>query len=314
MAKGVEYERVPKGAAITDEAREWEGWGTALKPACEPIVMARKPLSGTVASNVLEHGTGAINVGACRIGDEVRSAAFTSLAPCSGNRLGASDTSEARRGTQGAPKDYVGRWPANVIHDGSDEVVALFPDTASGGYPPEGGQRSHGTTYGTPNERGERRFTSSDGSASRFFYAAKADTGDRLGSGHPTVKPVDLMQWLIRLVTPKGGLVLDPFAGSGSTGEAAFREGMRCMMIERETKFAADIQRRIDLLSAGPDERSRETIKAKIADGRIVDDAGPLFAGPEIAPTDRPTDKIQRSQEQVLCRRGRRIGPTGLRR
>jgi hypothetical protein len=102
------------------------------------------------------------------------------------------------------------------------------------------------------------------GSAARFFYTAKADADDRLGSKHPTVKPVDLMQWLCRLVTPKGGTVLDPFAGTGTTGEAAFREGFNAVLIEREEEYQADIRRRMALVMAGPDERKRESIKAKV--------------------------------------------------
>src|SRR6185369_15311105 len=103
-------------------------------------------------------------------------------------------------------------------------------------------------------------------SGRRFWYSAKADADDRLGSKHPTVKPVDLMQWLVRLVTPKGGLVLDPFAGTGTTAEACFREGMRCAMVEREAEYQADIRRRMALCMSGPDERARESIKAKTKD------------------------------------------------
>ncbi len=115
------------------------------------------------------------------------------------------------------------------------------------------------------------------GGEARFFYCAKADGQDRLGSSHPTVKPINLMQWLVRLVTPKDGLVLDPFAGTGTTGEAAFREGMRSVLIERETSFYADIQRRISLLLSGSGERSRESVKEKIKSGRIKDEPLPLF-------------------------------------
>jgi site-specific DNA-methyltransferase (adenine-specific) len=113
------------------------------------------------------------------------------------------------------------------------------------------------------------------GSASRFFYTAKADGMDRLGSRHPTVKPIDLMQYLVRLVCPRDGVVLDPFGGTGTTAEAAFREGMRCVLIEREEEYQADIVRRMNLCLSGPDERTRESIKAS---GK-VEDAGPLFGG-----------------------------------
>lgn len=229
--------------AGSPEAVQWQGWGTALKPAWEPICLARKPLTGTVAENVLAHGTGAINIGGCRVGDEVRFVSFTSLAPCHGNALGAAGTAEARRGTQGDPKKYVGRHPANVLHDGSEEV--------GGALPSDGG-----------------------GSSSRFFYSAKADAEDRLGSKHPTVKPVDLMQWLCRLMVPPGGTLLDPFAGTGTTGAAAWREGVNAVLIEREAEFRADIARRMALELAGPQERKREIIKAR---GQADYEIGGLF-------------------------------------
>lgn len=194
-------------AAATPEAEEWEGWGTALKPACEPWVLARKPLERglTVAANALKWGTGALNIDGCRVGTDETITATRNVS------LGSSAS-----GVYGAgivPGVYEqkagGRWPANVVHDGSDEVVNYL------------------------------------GEPSRFFYSAKADTHDRLGSGHPTVKPVDLMRWLCRLITPPGGTVLDPFAGSGTMGQAALWEGFSAILIEREDKFHADIVRRI---------------------------------------------------------------------
>ena len=153
----------------------------------------------------------------------------------------------------------------------------MFPETTSGNF---SGQRNEPKTngvYGNFSLQDERGHVGDSGSAARFFYTAKADADDRLGSKHPTVKPVDLMQWLVRLVTPPRGMVLDPFAGTGTTGEAAFREGFRATLIEREEKFVADINRRIELMMAGPEERNRASIKAKIDDGRIIDDPGPLF-------------------------------------
>lgn len=260
--------------AVSDEAVFWQGWGTALKPACEPWVMARKPLIGTVAENVLAHGTGAINIGGCRVGDEVRFVSFTSLAPCHGNALGAAGTAEARRGTQGDPKKYVGRHPANVLHDGSEEV--------GGALPSDGG-----------------------GSSSRFFYSAKADADDRLGSKHPTVKPVDLMQWLCRLVTPPAGVVLDPFAGTGTTGEAAWREGFSAILMEREADYQEDIRRRMRL---APESRAARVREAAKANGRASDDAGPLFGGLDTAHRGGQADL------RPLCRPGRTIGPIGLKR
>lgn len=271
-------------ASATESARQWEGWGTALKPALEPITFARKPLAGTVADNVLAHGTGALNIAACRVGDEERSAAFTSLAPCKGNRLGHADTAAARRGTQGEAKTYVGRWPASLIHDGSDEVVAAFPDAPGQqrAVGPEHGAKASVNVFGDYGARDHFGPRGDAGSAARFFYNAKADSDDRIGSKHPTVKPVDLMRYLVRLVTPPGGTVLDPFAGTGTTGEAAFYEGFRAVLIEREADYRADIARRMTLAMSGPDERKREIVKAKQA-GKPDDFSGTLFGFTEAA-------------------------------
>ena len=213
-------------APATDAAKQWQGWGTALKPALEPITVARKPLIGTVADNVLAHGTGGINIDGCRVGDEVRYIAPAGNKPC-GNSLNMSAV--------GMPQDadghtVEGRWPANLIHDGSDEVVGFA------------------------------------GEQSRFFYCAKASKKDRdeglegfalhdvyseaaatpmrdqreqtkRANNHPTVKPTELMRYLCRLVTPPGGVVLDPFMGSGSTGKAAVLEGFKFIGIEREAAY-----------------------------------------------------------------------------
>jgi site-specific DNA-methyltransferase (adenine-specific) len=145
-----------------------------------------------------------------------------------------------------------GRWPANFIHDGSEEVVGLFPDTSSGTGAVKRASSSdangnQGAAYGAES----RAFGTvmpcigDAGSAARFFYCAKADTDDRLGSKHPTVKPIDLMAYLVRLVTPPKGVVLDPFAGSGATGMACMREGMRCILIEKEREYFEDILNRV---------------------------------------------------------------------
>jgi DNA modification methylase len=316
IGAGTSYEISPEVpilyAPATDLAAQWSGWGTALKPALEPICLARKPLGGrTVAENVLEHGTGALNIDGCRIPagtEHMRGLVKYS----NGGAL-----AEMRNGGKHdfiATDSPLGRWPANIIHDGSDEVVAAFPETASGGGDKRGGCKffMSGDTRTEPtgheadsgsaarffkscNGRdgeasAERRYTDTavpfgllpgarrDGvEASRLFYTSKADGDDRLGSRHPTVKPIDLMQYLVRLVTPKGGTVLDPFAGTGTTGEAAFREGMRAVLIEREAEYQADIRRRMALVLAGPDERSRESVKAR---GKI-DEPGPLFAWKE---------------------------------
>jgi DNA methylase len=254
----------------TDSARQWQGWGTALKPACEPIVLARKPLSEkTVAANVLKWGTGAINVDGCRVESDESIPIFET----SGGRKVTFDGRPQNVNQIGTRNN--GRWPANVIHDGSEEVVAAFPDSdhARGNI---GESKGGGGMYG--HDLCINNFGAGDeGSTARFFYTAKADGDDRLGSKHPTVKPLDLMQYLVRLITPKGGMVIDPFAGTGTTGEAAFREGFRAVLIEREEEYQADIRRRIKLCMAGPDERKREATKAKQADKPV--DAGPLFGG-----------------------------------
>ena len=221
-------------APATDAARQWQGWGTALKPACEPIVLARKPLSeGTVAANVLKWGTGAINVDGCRI----------ELVGDNDPRLGGKGTWKTGNEVGSSAK---GRWPANVLHDGSEEVVALFPHQSGGGAPPrryaDKFRNSYGAFKGNATEQG---IGPTSGNAARFFYCAKANKIDRAGSKHPTVKPVKLMRYLVRLVTPPGGLVLDPFAGTGTTGEAAALEGMRAVLIEREAEYRKDIRRRL---------------------------------------------------------------------
>jgi DNA modification methylase len=262
------------GSGFPKSHNAGNGWGTALKPAWEPICLARKPLIGTVAENVLQHGVGALNIDGCRIStDETLKLGKTGLA--SDKFFTRGDVPEIEKFQHAA-----GRWPANLVHDGSDEVLAAFPETGiSSGGSGEASQKTAlaGDVYGKYSGAtlGQNAGGLGDGgSAARFFYTAKADADDRLGSKHPTVKPVDLMQWLVRLVTPKGGLVLDPFAGTGTTGEAAFREGMRCVLVERETEYQEDIRRRMRLALGGPEERRRESIKAK----KLPIDDGPLFA------------------------------------
>lgn len=239
----------------TDAAREWQGWGTALKPAWEPICLARKPLVGTVAANVLAWGTGALNVDGCRVGTEGGTAFGRSADKSTTDSVGGYLNAKA-----GAPID-AGRWPANVAHDGSDEVLAGFPDTTSGTFSGKRNEPKTKGVYGSFALQDERGHVGDSGSAARFFYTAKADKLDRIGSKHPTVKPVDLMQWLCRMVTPPGGVVLDPFAGSGSTGEAAWREGFRAILIEREEEYQADIAARLELADKGPATRKARAIK-----------------------------------------------------
>jgi DNA modification methylase len=266
---------------------EWQGWGTALKPAVEPICLARKPLdrNNTVAANVLQHGTGAINIDGCRVATDERPTG-------SGDRRGGSiyaqdEWTRTKMANGGNVTPDAGRFPANIVHDGSDEVLAAFPDAVSGGRNISAGTvgapgwREAEGRAGSVIRQSDYARCSDDGSAARFFYTAKADADDRLGSKHPTVKPVDLMQWLCRLVTPKGGTVLDPFAGTGTTGEAAFREGFNAVLIEREPEYQADIRRRMALCMSGPDERKRESIKAKL--GNVPFEDGSLFAGIEAA-------------------------------
>jgi DNA modification methylase len=195
-------------APATDAAKQWEGWGTALKPAMEPITVARKPLIGTVAENVIKHGTGGINIDGCRVGTEVvgwggkgRNPNTATTGASQGGQQGGYNYAE------GEARPVQGRWPANFIHDGDQLVLELFPGLEKD-------------------------------SAARFFYCAKASKKDRdEGNGHPTVKPTDLMRYLCRLVTPRNGIVLDPFMGSGSTGKAAVLEGFKFVGIEREQEY-----------------------------------------------------------------------------
>jgi DNA modification methylase len=239
-------ERIVRAPA-TDAAKQWQGWGTALKPAWEPICLARKPFAKgmTVAANVLEHGVGALNIDGCRVESTPRTT------HADGNRIGNRGDErrvycEDKSGHECAGAE--GRWPANLIHDGSEEVVGAFPSEV---VPPSFRKARttdpDGNTWNLGRQDQQPFGYTDSGSAARFFYTAKADAEDRLGSKHPTVKPLDLMQWLVRLVTPKGGMVLDPFAGTGTTGEAAWREGMRAILMEREPEYQEDIARRMDL-------------------------------------------------------------------
>jgi len=261
VAKGIEYERTDKGPPVTEAARQWAGWGTALKPAHEPIVMARKPLIGTVADNVQTHGTGAINVDGCRIGSDGGA----------GRVIGQKAMQSEGWGTRDPIRDESvrGRWPANVMHDGSAEVVAGFPVTTSGANPT---RRATGMGYhgAAPQTQCHAPRGAETGSAARFFYSPKASRAEReagldaLGdyrgttddgrqtandnayqrgkterrNVHPTVKPQNLIAYLQRLVTPPHGLTIDPYLGSGTAAIAAEREGFRFAGCERETPYA----------------------------------------------------------------------------
>lgn len=253
---------------------EWKGWGTALKPALEPITFARKPLNGTVAENVQAFGTGAINIDECRVPinadvDQSQLRAINKSVRDGSDGWGM-NTKEAYTSQA---INIEGRFPANLIHDGSDEVLAMFPITTSGSNNTikESGKDKRGNTsaaYGAESRpSGTEMISYGDtGSAARFFYCAKANRKDRNeglesnekpllkanstmrdcekadwskrnGNFHTTVKPTQLMRYLCRLITPKGGVVLDPFMGSGSTGKAALLEKFRFIGIEREFKY-----------------------------------------------------------------------------
>jgi site-specific DNA-methyltransferase (adenine-specific) len=223
---------------------EHKGWGTALKPALEPITVARKPLIGTVAENVLAHGTGALNVDKCRVGTD-GGTAKGSKPMGEGNGIYGAGLHGACEITQLS----AGRWPANLIHDGSDEVVGLFPVTGASKAAPRGGTNPNPMNWGNGRTDGDivKGHTDNGGSAARFFYCAKASKRDRdEGNNHPTVKPPDLMRYLCRLVTPPGGIVLDPFMGSGSTGKAAMLEGFDFIGIERDPEYVKIAEARIN--------------------------------------------------------------------
>lgn len=241
-------------APATDAARAWSGWGTALKPASEPIIVARKPLVGTVAANVLAHGTGAVNVDGCRVGTEPRvngSGGNSSLQRVSRVEHGYRDHVTT---STNEPTAVTGRWPTNVVLDEHaaaelDEQSGVTKDGVAG--PKSGGFGGGMFGDGIPDNVGQVGYGGSGG-ASRFFpvfkYQAKAPSKERPkvdGKSHPTVKPLELMRWLVRLVTPPGGTVLDPFAGSGTTGQAAALEGFECVLIEFEADHIPLIEKRL---------------------------------------------------------------------
>lgn len=263
----------------TDAAKQWDGWGTDLKPAVEHWVLCRKPLSEkNVAKNVLKHGVGGINIDGCRVplqdGEEGYTInRFTEGAKPFGDAVGCEFESHT---------ETKGRFPANLIHDGSEEVVSQFPDTgkSAGGNSKVKGNNVYGT-YGEVAESEPCGFGDS-GSAARFFYCAKASKSEKnkgldafpkkqkvfngqsatpsedmkdvekrfttqpTANHHPTVKAQALMQYLVRLITPKGGIVLDPFMGSGSTGIAALNEGCGFIGIEKELEYFDIAKARIE--------------------------------------------------------------------
>jgi DNA modification methylase len=265
-------------AVITKGNSEWEGWGTALKPAHEPIVMARKPFKGSVAENVLEHGTGGINIDECRVGinPDVDDKRLGGRGEWKTDKT-AKNVYEGGYEGKNISSSEQGRFPANVMHDGSEVVGDIFPDTKSTSVSRE---RKAGSEFGQKSGWNKHKNKDSGlmpaygdgGSASRYFYCAKTSKKDRdegldalpshfkgtyaqdewsrnnMGNTpdnkrnpvkniHPTVKPTDLMRYLCRLVTPKGGVIVDPFMGSGSTGKAAVAEGFGFVGIELNEEY-----------------------------------------------------------------------------
>lgn len=291
-----------KTSAGSPEAAQWEGWayGTQTqKPALEPIYLGQKPFSEkTGAANLLKHGVGAVNIDGCRVpsqGEENpsikrRQGAVNHLS----DRPAAETEAEGRMVDRSSPEAYraerpgeaLGRHPANLILDGSPEVVALFPDSGGSGKVRtlKRGTRGTESGWGMGDLASELR-DAGEGSAARFFhqfppdtdpiiYHAKAGKVDRAGSKHPTVKPVALLQYLIRHITPPGGVVLDPFAGSGTTGEAAKREGFDCILMEAEDEYIEFLRKRFvdDMENGSPQfpvaikpKRSYEQVDSDLA-------------------------------------------------
>ena len=273
-----------QGQPLSIEAMPWQGWGTALKPAWEPIILARKPLIGTVAKNVLEYGTGAINVDGCRIYTDDKLQHGGPLRTNSGDTRSGKALGMFQDGTQNTyEQNNLGRWPANILHDGSEEVMEVFPNSSVTGNR-KIKNRVQQEVGQTPFTRGQDAPEYVDsGSAARFFYCAKASKQDRdegcegmdeinfkkwnerpgnrgiadkypdgsprpettARNNHPTVKPTDLMRYLCRLITPPNGIILDPFAGSGSTGKAAKLEGFNFILIEKESQYCEIARKRI---------------------------------------------------------------------
>ena len=228
-------------APATDAAKQWDGYGTALKPAHEDWILMRKPLCGTVAQNVLKHGVGGINIDGCRveINPDVDDPRLGGKGDWSSDKM-AKNVYEGGYAGVRVGSSTLGRFPANIIHDGSNDVLELFPNTKSE-VPGIKHTGNSGAAYGKESRPpGTQMGGYGDvGSASRFFYCAKASKSERgVDNKHPTVKPIALMRYLCRLITPRGGLILDPFAGSGSTGVAATAEGFDSVLIELEAVSA----------------------------------------------------------------------------
>jgi site-specific DNA-methyltransferase (adenine-specific) len=268
--------------ATTPEAQQWDGWGTALKPAHEPIVVARKPLIGTVAANVLTYGTGGLNIDGSRVGnEEMMKTGSNGIVKSENRSMNGPNYEREVVGTA------IGRWPANVIHDGSDEVVELFPETHSAGKKRQEPSGVENNYMGRGSNSGVR-IGDPGGSAARFFYCAKASKRDRneglegfeairihdgreegsIGGSNPrnrsnnyrqnhhqTVKPTNLMRYLCRLITPPNGTVLDPFMGSGSTGKAAVYEKFNFVGIELTDEYLPIAKARVEFAINDEDEK-----------------------------------------------------------
>jgi DNA modification methylase len=235
-------------APATEAARQWQGWGTALKPALEPITVARKPLIGTVAENVLAHGTGGLNIDGCRVEapDEVisnhgRNEAYT------GQSFGRQNANAPHQ-KQG---QILGRWPANLIHDGC-EPAELLGDAARFFYCAKASKKDRDEGLdGFEARAANSSYGNGLNTATKIRTDEQAENGvsrDPRKNNHPTVKPTDLMRYLCRLVTPPSGIVLDPFTGSGSTGKAAVIEGFQFIGIERESEYVEIARARISAL------------------------------------------------------------------
>lgn len=257
VSKGIDKQRDDR-----NDARKWKGWGTALKPAYEPVILIRKPLDGTVADNVLEHGTGAINIDACRVGDDAR------VNPRARNKAGGNSLGLSERGMpqDAQASECVGRWPANVILD--EEIADLLSDKQRFFYCAkasktereaglEGFEKKSNTEL-TGRKEGSAGLVMriKDGSVKANPYAGTSGQEPRANT-HPTVKPLDLMRYLCRLITPPNGLILDPFAGSGSTLCAGVLEGFRVLGIEREQEYVEIARAR--LAHWTPEAKSEET-------------------------------------------------------
>ena len=235
----------------TAAAKQWSGWGTALKPAWEPIIVARKPLEGTVAQNVQKWGVGAMNIDGCRVGFASKADEIEAKLKNQHADFGSGPMTNRVFGKYFRNRDNyspTGRWPANLIHDGSEEVVSGFPQTGPSRIQPRNQQaRTEQPSKGAEAARiGLMGHNDDGGSASRFFYTAKASRSERgEGNNHPTVKPLALMEYLIKLVTQDGAVVFDPFAGSGSTLVACKRLFRRCIGMEMSEDYCEIASKRV---------------------------------------------------------------------